>query len=79
MADHSKNCPKCETEMTQGYLFDYGFARSTVSLWFEGKPEKSVLGGAKMPPAEKCLPTVAFRCPACSYLEFYAGKDFAPK
>jgi hypothetical protein len=75
----TKACPKCQQQMTQGFLFDFGMMRSTVSLWFEGKPEKSLLGGSKMPPADKCLPTVAFRCPECSFLEFYAGKEFAPE
>jgi hypothetical protein len=65
--------------MNQGFLFDFGFARSTVSLWFEGKPQKGILGGSQMPPAEKCLPTAAFRCIECGYLEFYANKEYAPE
>jgi hypothetical protein len=65
--------------MTQGFLFDFGYLRSTVSLWYKGEPEKALLGGTKMPPADMCLPTAAFRCDGCSYLEFYAGPEFGPK
>lgn len=42
MKTDAKKCPKCEGKMVQGYLYDYGFARSTVSLWIEGHPEKGL-------------------------------------
>lgn len=65
--------------MIRGFLFDFGFARSTVSLWYEGIPNKGLLGGTKIPPSKKLLPTAAFRCSACGFLEFYAGSEFGPQ
>lgn len=79
MSQQLPTCPKCQSEMIRGFMFDFGFARSTVSLWYEGIPKKGLLGGTKIPAGEKCLPTVAIRCSRCGCLEFYASSEFGPQ
>jgi hypothetical protein len=49
-------CPKCNGEMVQGLIVDYGQGPGRlVSGWVEGAPQKSFWSGAKAP-AEKCIP-----------------------
>ena len=69
-------CPKCSSEMVQGFIVDWKAGR--VDNWVEGAPEKSFWTGIKADP-EKCIPVGTFRCTVCGFLESYARPEFAPK
>jgi len=68
-------CPKCNSEMVQGFVFEIDGAIRKVSTWVEGAPEKSWFGSTKVP-KEKCVPVGTFRCSGCGYLESYARPEF---
>jgi hypothetical protein len=59
--------------MVRGFLF-----HNIITPWFEGEPERGMLGGPK-PPDGPGLPIAAFRCGECGYLELYAGPEYGPK
>jgi hypothetical protein len=66
-------CPKCQTEMQEGFIPDlaYQHYRVLVSSWQAGTPEPRLWFGIKL--RKKDLrPIVTYRCPACGYLESYA-------
>jgi hypothetical protein len=71
--DQDLKCPKCQSEMAQGFIPD----RAVVSSWVEGKPEKAYVGYLKNVPPAGGIPIGAFRCASCGYLEFYADQKFA--
>jgi predicted nucleic-acid-binding Zn-ribbon protein len=65
------NCPKCKTEMTEGFVLDHGdYNYKMTARWIEGKPEESFWSGLKTSNRNAFL-VQAFRCPNCNYLEFY--------
>lgn len=69
-------CPKCQSEMVQGFILDHGQDyRKYASSWLEGQPKRSWLTGIKAP--RTGIPIAAFRCKGCGYLEFYADEKFA--
>ncbi len=63
-------CPKCQSNMFEGWIIDYS-SGITQSRWIPGKPEKSFLHGFK-PKKKQQHPIEAFRCEKCGYLELYA-------
>ncbi len=63
-------CPKCRTEMTEGYAVDHTHGGKVQSTWVEGEPEESFWTGLKTS-NRAAFRIQAFRCPACHYLEFY--------
>lgn len=64
-------CPKCEAEMTEGFVLDRGhYNAKMTSFWVAGKPEESFWTGLQTSDRD-AFRVQAFRCPACNYLEFY--------
>jgi hypothetical protein len=78
MSANVQACPKCQGEMVQGFVAEFAAAQTLVSTWVEGRPEKSVLYGAKIP-VGKSIPIGTFRCAACGYLESYARPQFGAR
>ena len=78
MSVEKLNCPKCRSEMVQGFILDLSFPRIAVSHWVEGPPKKSLFSEPKVPKG-KSMPTATFRCTKCGYLESYAGPEFGAK
>jgi hypothetical protein len=79
MNAETTQCPKCNGEMVQGFIFDFhAGGKRLVSNWVEGAPEKSWWHVTKSP-EEKCIPVGVFRCSACGFLESYARPEFAAK
>jgi uncharacterized protein (UPF0212 family) len=74
----NNRCPKCNSEMVQGFVIDWNSAGRLVSNWVEGAPEKSFWTGTKVD-IEKCIPVGTFRCPGCGFLESYAQPEFAAR
>ena len=73
-------CPKCNGEMAQGFIFDRadGGNRRVIN-WVEGAPKKSDFWTVTRVPEEKCVPVGTFRCSVCGFLESYAHSEFAAK
>ena len=70
-------CPKCQSEMVQGFIPDSGSANAKYLIsWVEGHPKKSYWTYTKVPVGGG-TPIAAFRCKGCGYLEFYADEKFA--
>lgn len=72
-------CPKCNGEMVQGFIFDRGDGGlRRVINWVEGAPDKAFWTVTRVP-EEKCVPVGTFRCSVCGFLESYAHPEFAAK
>ena len=72
MTNSKITCPKCKTEMEEGFIMDHeGHDSAHVSHWVEGEPEKSFWTGLKTKDREK-LAVKTYRCDRCGYLESYA-------
>ena len=71
-------CPKCNSEMDQGFVADYSGPAALVASWHPGHPEKKLVGHTKAPRAEG-VPIGAYCCQSCNFLEFYAAPKFAAK
>ena len=80
MSTKALQCPKCNGEMVQGFIFDRadGGNRRVIN-WVEGAPEKSDFWTVTRVPEEKCVPVGTFRCSVCGFLESYAHPEFAAK
>jgi predicted nucleic-acid-binding Zn-ribbon protein len=65
-----KICPKCRTEMTEGFIPDHTYGGKLQPTWVEGGPETSFWTGLKTS-NRAAFRVQAFRCPSCNYLEFY--------
>ena len=79
MGTKAIQCPKCNGEMEQGFIFDREHAGTRrVINWVEGAPEKYFWTVTRVP-EEKCVPVGTFRCSTCGFLESYAHPEFAAK
>jgi hypothetical protein len=77
MSAEPARCPKCNSEMMQGFIVDFHTGgKRLVSSWVEGPPEKSLWHRTNVP-AEKRVPVGTFRCSGCGFLESYARSEFA--
>jgi predicted nucleic-acid-binding Zn-ribbon protein len=72
----SHRCPKCSSQMEQGYVIDNTYGALIVSHWAAGAPRKSFWTGTKRS-KEKQIPIGTYRCSSCGYLEAYARPEFA--
>jgi hypothetical protein len=67
----SPTCPKCRTEMQEGFIPDRAQYHVFVNSWLAGRPELRFLGGIQFRRRD-LRPIVTYRCPACGYLESFA-------
>jgi predicted nucleic-acid-binding Zn-ribbon protein len=68
-------CPKCKTEMIEGFVLDRGHYNGKMKMvWVEGQPEESFWSGLKTSDRD-VLRVQAFRCSKCNYLEFYTAEQ----
>jgi len=65
------NCPKCNSEMEEGFIVDYGYGSVRPSDWVKGEPVKSFWLGTKITD-QKQFRVRAYRCARCGFLESYA-------
>lgn len=66
------NCPKCRGEMVEGFIPDFlDHNNSSLTIWIEGKPEKSFWTGTKIKDKKQFI-IKTFRCVNCGFLEQYA-------
>lgn len=71
MTTSDQKCPKCESEMEEGFTADVTYGGVVTSKWVEGEPEKSFWTGTKTK-GKKLVEISTFRCTRCGYLESYA-------
>lgn len=65
-------CPKCQSEMEQGFLLDIqgpAVNDKRPSDWVKGPAERNFWQGVKVKNRRQ---VVAYRCTHCGYLELYA-------
>ena len=71
MTQPDHKCPKCRSEMEEGFIADVTYGGVVTSKWIEGEPEKSFWTGTKTQ-GKRQVEILSFRCPNCGYLESYA-------
>jgi tRNA(Ile2) C34 agmatinyltransferase TiaS len=64
-------CPKCGSEMEQGFLVDHNYYTADQPEWVEGPVERSFWTGVKTRGKERRHVTTN-RCVGCGYLESFA-------
>ena len=75
MSESNTNCPKCSSEMENGFVVDYGdYGSARPSGWIEGEPVKSFWTGTKVS-GKKIYEVKTFRCVRCGFLESYAAEQ----
>ena len=67
----NRACPKCTGAMYPGFIPDYSYGAVLAGAWYEGVPEKGLLGSIKMKGKQPYMITT-YRCSACGFLENYA-------
>ena len=70
----SRQCPKCASAMSEGYIVDHTHGGAAVASWVEGEPKKSFWIGLKLSGTTP-LEIATWRCRRCGYLENYASPD----
>jgi hypothetical protein len=69
-------CPKCNSQMEQGFVLDNSYGGRLISHWVPGVPQKSFWLGTRSSTSHT-IPIGVFRCSSCGFLEQYAGHNFA--
>ena len=67
----SRQCPKCQGAMAEGFVVDHTHGGASVSAWVEGEPRKSFWTGLKLGGSTP-IDIATWRCRRCGYLESYA-------
>ena len=71
MTETNTICPKCQSEMQEGFLIDSIHGGSKVTEWLSGTPKKNSWTGISMKDEQK-IQVSTYRCVKCGYLESYA-------
>lgn len=74
MSESNLNCPKCSSQMEEGFIVDFGYANIQPSNWVEGEPVKSFWHGTKIHD-KKQYSITTYRCVRCGFLESYAIEE----
>jgi len=64
-------CPKCDTEMREGFLTEA--INCPLTFWVEGQPERGLFGRPSTS-AERWR-VATYGCPKCGYLESYRTNE----
>ena len=73
MAENQAGCPKCDGEMEEGFIIDYGAYGSQLPTdWVEGTPHRSFWHGGVKVTDRRRYEVRSYRCVRCGYLESYA-------
>ena len=69
-------CPRCGQAMQEGFVLDRTYGANLQSEWIAGDPHVVKMFGMSMGTLnvneKQACPVTCYRCPVCSYLEFYA-------
>ena len=68
-------CPKCQGQMSPGYIPDFDENIIRQSNFYAGEP-RTGWGGSLKINQNDALPVRAYCCVACGFLEFYASEKF---
>lgn len=67
-----KECPRCRSNMSEGFILDYGDHNAkNIQKWVEGEPVRSFWTGLQTKDRDK-YEVSTWRCDKCGYLESYA-------
>ena len=76
MSQQEPQCHRCGAPMQAGFVADNIRGSYTQARWVEGAPVESKVFGIDMGTLDisswKSLPLTAYRCSACSCVEFFA-------
>jgi len=65
-------CPACRVNMEEGHVLESAASgKLERTRWTEGAPEKRLGGGCKVK-GKRQFDTVAYRCPRCGWLLWFA-------
>jgi len=68
----SLRCPRCDSQMEDGFLVDHGDHHTTQLLeWAEGEPARGFFGGLKLKGRAR-YEVLSRRCTRCGLIEIYA-------
>ena len=70
----SRQCPKCQSAMSEGFVVDHTHGGASVSAWVEGEPRKSFWVGLKLRGTTP-IDISTWRCRRCGFLESYAPSE----
>ena len=73
-AMNEPTCPKCNSDMEEGFVIDHSYTARMPSEWVEGKPVRSFWTGLKVPKGANHA-VAPYRCTRCGYLESYARPE----
>ena len=74
MSENNYICPKCKSEMLEGFTLEIGaYDSNSQETWIEGKPEYEFWSGLKTSGRERYA-IISFRCVTCGFLEQYANQ-----
>ena len=75
MSEANDLCLRCQCEMEPGFIYGVGHRAYGASVWVQGEPKGAKLGifGIQFSDQPK-YETMAKRCTACGWLDFYATK-----
>jgi predicted nucleic-acid-binding Zn-ribbon protein len=80
VSSHSLTCPKCNSDMEQGFVLDRTYGTQNITKWSAGPPQKELSFGlwwtGTTPSKSVEVPMATFRCSGCGYLESYARPEF---
>src|SRR5215216_2526677 len=74
-ASTAPNCPKCGNLMDRGFIPDEYHDRNEVTVWVQGRPERSLETGAVVLSGTRMWQVVTYRCTGCGYLESFARDE----
>ena len=70
----SRDCSKCTSPMTEGFITDQGHGMIVVPKWVDGPPRKSAWVGVRIG-GRKRTEVSTWRCRRCGFLESYAADE----
>ena len=67
-------CPKCRSDMEDGFLVDHTHGGVEKPQWASGTPDSSFWVGVRMKGRQRHQ-VHTYRCTSCGYLESYAPAE----
>ena len=85
MSVSAMSCPKCQGGMVRGFTIDRSQQLVFLNEWAKGESKKdwwffaTFKNLVRLPESSKSIPSGAYRCQSCGFLESYAREEFAAK
>ena len=81
MSEEVKKCPKCQGNMSDGFMIDRGYQFSISPMrWYQGQPVKKLWFGLVRLVWSDRYPIHAYCCDQCGFIEHYVhDRNGTPK